>query len=392
MNFLWRMDFWQKLWYDLQKFSLFEVIMDTILSDTTLQKSFSLLGLTIPVRWIAAVVLVLLGLAACGILRKTILPALARHAESRSRPGWQTLFTAFTKPCSYIALLALWWSALECLNPPFLSLLQPVFRAAGVVLTAWGVWASSPICGIVLHQFAPAASDVGTLKTIESFLSNIWKALIAAFAAISTLDLFGFNVSSLITGLGLIGLTVSLAAQDSASNFFSGLIIVLERPFTVGDWVVIGSVEGTVEQVSFRSTRIRTVDKTLITLSNSGVCSGVIENYTRRETRLYDFTLGVTYSATRAQLEQLMADIETMLKANSHVLNDTIQVRLKGFGDSSIDILIRAQVDTPALADFMKVRNDLNLSLMDVMEANHCSFAFPSTSVYIEQTAPAEQS
>lgn len=243
----------------------------------------------------------------------------------------------------------------------------------------------------MLHQFAPASSDTGTLNTIDSFLSNIWKALIAAFAAISTLDLFGFNVSSLITGLGLIGLTVSLAAQDSAANFFSGLVIVLERPFTVGDWVVIGGTEGTVEQVSFRSTRLRTADGALVTLSNRSVCSGVIENYNRRETRLFDFILGVTYSTTRAQLEQLMADVEAMLKANPHVLENTVQVKVKAFGDSSIDIWIRAQIDTPQLADFNAVRNDLNLSLMDVMEKNGCSFAFPSTSIYVEQTAPAAQ-
>lgn len=389
MKFLYGMDFYKNLCYYLAKFPIFEVFMNNIISESDLQKSLTLLGFSIPVRFVAAAVLALLGFAACALLHRKIFPALAGHAERRSRPGWQVLFNAFTRPASYLVLLALLWSALQCLKPSFLSSLSPLFRAAGMLLIAWGVWASSPVCGILLRQFSPSGSDVGTLKTIDSFLSNIWKALIAAFALISTLDLFGFNVSSLITGLGLIGLTVSLAAQDSASNFFSGLIIVLERPFTVGDWVVIGGVEGSVEQVSFRSTRIRTADNALITLSNSKVCGGVIENYTRRTARLYEFTLGVTYSTTRAQLEKLMADVEAMFRQNGHVLADTVQVKLKAFGDSSIDILIRAQVDTPLLADFMKVRNDLNLSLMDVMEQNGCSFAFPSTSVYVEQTGPA---
>lgn len=385
------MDFFKRIWYHWKKFIFSEVIMDPILTEAELQRSFTLLGFSIPVRYVAALVLAVLGFAACAILRKTIFPVLVHHAARRSRPGWEILFRAFTRPVSYMALLALVWSALECLDLPFLNLLSPLFRAGGILLTSWGVWASSPICGILLTQFAPASSDAGTLKTIDSFLSNIWKALIAAFAAISTLDLFGFNVSSLITGLGLIGLTISLAAQDSASNFFSGLIIVLERPFTVGDWVSIGSVEGTVEQVSFRSTRVRTLDKTLVTLSNSSVCSGVIENYTRRDSRLYDFTLGVTYSTTRKQLEALMADIDATFRKNPHVLADTLQVKLQAFGDSSIDILIRTQVDTPLVADFMKVRNDLNLCLMDVMERNGCSFAFPSTSIYVEQTGPSAQ-
>lgn len=391
MKFLCSMDFWQKLWYDLGKTYPCEAFMNSILSDSDLQKTVALLGFSVSVRYIAAAVLAVLAAAACALLRKIIFPALARYAERRSRPGWKILFNGFARPVSFLALLTLLWSALNCLKPPFLALLSPVFRSACILLLARGLWASSPVCSIMLHQFAPSSSDTGTLNTIDSFLSNIWKALIAAFAAISALDLFGFNVSSLITGLGLIGLTVSLAAQDSAANFFSGLVIVLERPFTVGDWVVIGGTEGSVEQVSFRSTRLRTADGALVTLSNRSVCSGVIENYNRRETRLFDFILGVTYSTTRAQLEQLMADVEAMLKANPHVLENTVQVKVKAFGDSSIDIWIRAQIDTPQLADFNAVRNDLNLSLMDVMEKNGCSFAFPSTSIYVEQTAPAAQ-
>lgn len=360
------------------------------LSDAALQKELSVLGFSFPLRFLAALGCAALGVALWVLLKDTLLPSLARAAERRSRPGWQILFSAFTKPGSMLALLAMLWIAAQMLGLTA-GIITHVFRALAILLAAWGCWSSSSICGVLLHQFAPSSSDPGTLHTIDSFLSNLWKALIAAFAAICALDLFGFNVTSLITGLGLIGLTVSLAAQDTASNFFSGLVIVLERPFTVDDWVVIGSVEGKVEQVTFRSTRIRTLDNTLVTLSNSSVCSGVIQNYTRRTSRLYSFTLGVTYGTTVDMLNSLMADIEAMLKNDAHVVPGTVNVKLQGFGDSSIDILIRCQVDTLDVPGYLKLQNDMNLNLMRLMEKNSCAFAFPSTSVYIEQTGPQPQ-
>ena len=195
----------------------------------------------------------------------------------------------------------------------------------------------------------------------------------------------GFPIGSIVAGAGLIGLTISLAAQESASNLFSGIVILLDKPFSVGDWVIVGDVEGEVIDINFRSTRIRSPDKTVNVITNSKICSATIQNAALRTMRPYKFTLGVTYSTTRPQLEKLMKDLQAMLDASPLTNKGTNIVQLASFGDSSINILISAYLLTNVYTEFLQMQNDLNLNIMDIMQADGVDFAFPSTSVYIEK-------
>lgn len=126
---------------------------------------------------------------------------------------------------------------------------------------------------------------------------------------------------------GLIGLTISLAAQETASNIFSGIVILIDKPFAVGDWILVGDVEGEVIDINFRSIKIRSLDKTVSVITNSKVCSSTIVNCAMRSTRPYKFTLGVTYNTSRAKLEQLMADLTAMLEASPSVEKGSALVR-----------------------------------------------------------------
>ena len=195
----------------------------------------------------------------------------------------------------------------------------------------------------------------------------------------------GFPIGSIVAGAGLIGLTISLAAQESASNLFSGIVILLDKPFAVGDWITVGDVEGEVIDINFRSTRIRSPDKTVNVITNSKICSATVQNAALRTMRPYKFTLGVTYSTTRPQLEKLMQDLQAMLDASPLTNHGTNIVQLASFGDSSINILISAYLLTNVYAEFLQMQNDLNLNIMDIMQADGVDFAFPSTSVYIEK-------
>ena len=212
-----------------------------------------------------------------------------------------------------------------------------------------------------------------------------WRRLWIALA--ETEKELGLPITGILTSAGLVGLTISLAAQDTASNLFAGMMILVERPFQIGDWVVVGDVEGSVEDITFRSTRIRALDNSLYILTNSDVCSATINNGTQRTKRLYRFTLGVEYSATRAQLEKLMEDLRAMLAASPYTYEDSVIVEVSGFGASSIDLLVSAYVRTADASSFYRMRNDLNLDLMDIVRADGLDFAFPSTSVYIKDGA-----
>ena len=188
----------------------------------------------------------------------------------------------------------------------------------------------------------------------------------------------GFPIGSIVAGAGLIGLTISLAAQATASN---GIVILVDKPFAVGDWILVGDVEGEVIDINFRSIKIRSLDKTVSVITNSKVCSSIIVNCAMRSTRPYKFTLGVTYNTSRAKLEQLMADLTAMLEASPSVEKGSALVRLTSFGDSSINILVSAYLVTNVYAEFLQMQNDLNLNIMDIMQADGVDFAFPSTSV-----------
>ena len=138
--------------------------------------------------------------------------------------------------------------------------------------------------------------------------------------------------------------------------------------------------------INFRSTRIRSLDKTINVVTNSQICASTVKNAALRTMRPYKFNLGVTYNTTRPQLEQLMADLTAMLKASPYTYEDSVLVKLNGFGASSIDLLVSAYLRTADMTRFLQMQNDLNLDLMDVMQKNGVDFAFPSTTVYLEKS------
>ena len=228
-------------------------------------------------------------------------------------------------------------------------------------------------------------SDAFEKPTDEPNLNTTYKVLVIAVGVAAGAQEVGFPIGSIVAGAGLIGLTISLAAQESASNLFSGIVILLDKPFSVGDWITVGDVEGEVIDINFRSTRIRSPDKTVNVITNSKICSATVQNAALRTMRPYKFTLGVTYSTTRPQLEKLMQDLQAMLDASPFTNHGTNIVQLASFGDSSINILISAYLLTNIYAEFLQMQNDLNLNIMDIMQADGVDFAFHSTSVYIEK-------
>ena len=150
----------------------------------------------------------------------------------------------------------------------------------------------------------------------------------------------GYNVASLIAGLGIGGLAVALAARDTLANFFGSITIFLDRPFRIGDWVTIGKVEGVVEEVGFRSTRIRTFYNSLVSVPNSNVSNSDIDNYGMREYRRLKTVLNLTYATTPEQIEAFVEGIKAIVKANKHFRQDFYEVHFTTFGAHSLDVLV----------------------------------------------------
>ena len=332
-------------------------------------------------RCACALALLALGALARSLLRKKLFPKLLAH--SWHFEATHILLQSFSVPAQrmvwfsgiYLALASLPW-AIQGMP----KLLLMVYRMAMTLCICEGLYLASDVASLLLKS---CSEEIRSNKTLLSLLDTAYKVLVVILGVATLAQESGFPIGSIVAGAGLIGLTISLAAQETAGNIFSGIVILVDKPFAVGDWIIAGDVEGEVIDINFRSIKIRGLDKSVSILTNSKVCSSTIVNCAMRTTRPYKFTLGVTYGTSRAKLEQLMADLTAMLEASEYVEKGSAFVRLTSFGDSSINLLVSAYLRTNQAGTFLQMQNDLNLNVMDVMQRDGVDFAFPSTTVYL---------
>ena len=214
------------------------------------------------------------------------------------------------------------------------------------------------------------------------FVANMLKIIIISISVVVIIGELGYNIGGLITGIGLGGLTFSLAAQNTAANLFAGFSIVSDKPFDVGDYIITPSGEGKVEDITMRSTRIRTLADTVVVLPNSKLVDEPITNCSRLNRRFVDETIGLTFDTDAGKLRNCIEDIKAMLESHEEVSKDRIVVAFAGFSDSSQDIRIIYSVDTTSLDHSLVVREDINFKIKEIVERNGASFAFPSVTVY----------
>lgn len=298
----------------------------------------------------------------------------------------QILSEAYLEPTTLLLRTFLGYAALHALPVqfaekfPVYSVLALFFRLCVIFFIGYGAWRAAPMCHLLLRS-AENHLDLATNKTMGRFFENIYKVLVVVFAGIAALDQLGIPVSGLLTGAGVAGLAISLAAQSTLSSLIAGITLVLEHPFGIGDYIILSSVEGTVEDISFRSTRIRNADNVVITIENSKVCAEYIQNANQRTSRLWQFTLGLTYDTTEEQIQRVTQDLTQLLQDQPTVQPNGVTVTLDKFNDYSLDILVRVYLTTLPYADYLKERHRLNLLIMQTVKNAGCEFAFPTTTV-----------
>lgn len=202
------------------------------------------------------------------------------------------------------------------------------------------------------------------------------------------LQIWGIQVAPLIAGLGLFGVAVALGAQDLFKNLLAGLSILVEKRFGVGDWVKVdGVVEGTVEQIGFRSTRIRRFDKAPVFVPNTEFADSAVTNFSAMTHRRIYWKIGIEYSATKDQLQQVRNGIEAYVLGNEDFAKPPevpLFVRIDAFNDSSIDIMLYCFTRTTVWGEWLEIKEQLALAIKGIVEGTGTGFAFPSTSIYLE--------
>ncbi len=230
------------------------------------------------------------------------------------------------------------------------------------------------------------------------FLRKSLRAFIVFMAFLMVIQNLGYSISGLLASLGIGGLAVALAAKDTLSNIFGSLMIILDRPFHIGDWIKAGDMEGTVEEVGFRSTKIRTFAKTLITVPNNKIADMPLDNFSRMPKRRIKLSIGVSYETSPTQMRAAVEQIRSMLKNHPAIDQEFMLVHFTDFNESSLDILVYCFTTTTVWGKYLEAREDVSLTIMDILEQLGMSIAFPSRSVYlqteglpdtIKQTGPA---
>jgi len=197
-------------------------------------------------------------------------------------------------------------------------------------------------------------------------------------------NVFNVNIAALATGIGIGGIAIAMASKESLENLLGSFTIFFDRPFTVGDVVTAGNVTGVVEKVGFRSTRIRTFDKSIVTVPNKNMISTELDNLGERPVRRAKFNIGLTYDSTTEQIKAVVKDIQEMIDKHPKTNQDG-RVRFQEFGGSSLDIMVMYFVSSPNWDDFIDTKQDINYQIMEIVAKNKCEFAFPSTTVYLQK-------
>lgn len=223
------------------------------------------------------------------------------------------------------------------------------------------------------------------LQSLIPLFGRILKVLVFVAGLLTVIAQFGYPITTMLAGLGIGGIAVALGAQKSFEHFFGSVSISMDQPFRVGDWVSVGGVSGAIEAIGLRSTRIRTLDRTLVSIPNGVLAEQQTENYGARDRMALKAVLGLEYGATSATLRKIRDEVEALLIAHPSVFQNKAQVHFTNFGTSSLDIEVLCWLTTTDVLEFKELRQAINFGIMEIVEANGSAFAFPTQTVHVKQ-------
>ncbi|MFX0550094.1 mechanosensitive ion channel family protein [Hathewaya histolytica] len=295
------------------------------------------------------------------------------------------IITSFEKPINMLFVIFGIYSALSILGSNYLInkvFITRILRTSFVALISWGLYNLSGEFSL-LPSGVKEKFGLKVDKILFPFISKCIRVLIIALAATIILAEWNINIQMFITGVGLGGLAFSLAAKDAAANVIAGIILILEKPFNIGEWVLIDGIEGTVEDISFRSTRVRTFTQEVVTIPNSDIANGPITNFTRRRKRKCNFTVGIAYETSREKIEKAIVRIENMIKENKKVIKEDVMVVLEKFSDSSLDLGVYYFTRITDLKTFLKIKEQINFNIIEILKEEGIEIPYPTNTVHL---------
>ncbi len=346
------------------------------------------LGLSLS-RLLLAFGFILAGFIVRKLLSDIILKVLRRLSRRTETELDDLLLAAVQKPLEVGVVLAAVGFSLLVLGLPTepVDIHQTVLVLHTLALTLVITWLVFRLIDAFANFFASVAQRTES-KLDDALIPLFRKALkvfVALLAFVVALQNLGYSITGLLAGLGIGGLALALAAQDTVANLFGSVMILIDRPFKVGDWIKGSDFQGTVEEIGFRSTRVRTFPKTLVSVPNKEMANMIIDNQQAMPMRRITFTVGVTYDTNAAQMRSTLDAIREIIASLEGVAPEGQLVRFTDFGGSSLDIGVRCFTHAIGYDAHSEVRERLLLLIMEKLEALGLSIAFPSQTLYFGQ-------
>jgi MscS family membrane protein len=343
-------------------------------------------------QWLAWPVLLVLALA-LGRVLGGFTTAVLHRIFLRTPTEWderllKRISPAFTLlgAVAVAAVLRPWLALLPEADRSFRSLLG----GAATIAVFWALWRSVDVWAQFLMGRSWAADNPST-RSLLSVTRNLAKLLVGIGGVVVTLGALGYPVATVLAGLGIGGLALAFGAQKTIENLFGSISLAADQPFRVGDFVKVEDFTGNVERIGMRSTQIRTLDRTLISLPNGKLADMRIEDFASRDRIRFAATVSLVYGATEAQLRRVVSGIEAMLRANPKVWPDTVVAKLSSFSPSSLDVEVLCWFQTNDFGEFRELRQEALLGIMRTVEESGTSLAYPTRTVHVvSPAAPAK--
>jgi MscS family membrane protein len=342
-------------------------------------------------QWLALLLLLFCAWGLSSPLGRISRRLLTRVARRTGTPVDDALFNNLGGP------IRLAWTTVLCVaGLPWLGLHEQARGSVHSGLRAAGLlaffWALLRVVDVLRRNLADSSWGLHhpASRSLLPIAAKLAELFVVALALLSFLSELGYPVTSLVAGLGIGGVAVALGAQKTLENLFGAFAIGTDQPFLQGDTVRVGDLVGTVEVIGLRSTRIRTADRTLVTIPNGKLADMQIESLSARDRLRFNCTLGLGYDTGPAQLRAVLAGLERVLREHPRLWPDTVTVRFSGFAESSLNVDVMAWFLTSDWNEFLAIREDTLLRFMEVVEREGSSFAFPTRTLHMVAPTPAQ--
>ncbi len=333
--------------------------------------------------WFVILVAVLASIIlAVAVTRVLVFAFRLRFGRPEGGRLWVARWQALVRPVRWL----IFGIAMRLLSGSFLTLRQRFLgeRIAALFIVAAVTWLGVRVLASSVERWTQNLDRLGRTERIALVRlgGRLLQIVAVVIGSLALLQAIGFNLTPVLAGLGVGGIAVALASQKTLENLFGGMMVIGDSPVRIGNYCRVGTMAGTIEDIGLRSTRMRTVARTTISIPNADLASQSIENFATRDKMLFQHTFSLRYETTADQLRFVLAESRSLLYRHDKVETETARVRLLRFGASGMDVELFAYLRAMEFEEFLAIQEDLLLRLMDVIESSGTALAFPSQTMY----------